>query len=313
VSKTELFVRRQAGGVFTVANESVTTGNIFWVDSGSSTGADATGYGDNPDRPFVTIDYAIGKCTADNGDVIYVMPGHSEEKAAAGALATFDVAGVKVIGLGHGESRPQFRWGHADAEIDVTADSVTLKNLVFISAAEDVKVMFDLDATDFTVEDCEFRDDATDENCIVYIDADDTDLACSRLTVRRCVAVSPDIANDHFIATAGDLARLTVEDCYISLGTNDGEAIIEAATGKDFTDCRIMRNTFYRLNTSDVVVMESDTTDNSGIIAFNVVGHADLGLATPWDVTGARLIENYAVGVNDASGLLLPEEDDDTE
>ena len=38
MAKTELFVRKTSGGVFTVVNESVTTGNIYFVDSGSSTG-----------------------------------------------------------------------------------------------------------------------------------------------------------------------------------------------------------------------------------------------------------------------------------
>ena len=76
------------------------TGNYFFVHSG--TGSDAYD-GKNPkvvDRssgPFATVDYAIGKCTASNGDVVIVMPGHAETLTAA---VTVDVAGVQVIGLG---------------------------------------------------------------------------------------------------------------------------------------------------------------------------------------------------------------------
>ena len=94
------------------------------------------------------------------------------------------------------------------------------------------------------------------------------------------------------------------------MGVNDGEAIIEASTGKDFTNCLIRHNAFYRLNTDNVIAMESDTANNSGMIYDNFVGTADSAAATPWDVTGARLFQNYQVGVNDASGLLLPAVDD---
>lgn len=310
MGRTALFSRSQPGGVYTISDIEAHPGEIFFVDSGHAAASDAAGNGKNPDKPFATIDYAVGNCTANNGDVIYVMPGHTETLSDAGQLV-FDVAGIKVIGLGHGESRPKIVHGTAtDADVDITGASTYLKNLVFCADFADVAVSIDLDATDCTFEDCEWRDNASGENFVVYIDADDTANACDRLTVRRCTAFSPDTANDHFIATAGDMDRLTVEDCWVSLGVADGEAIIEAATGKDFTNCLILRNNFYRLNTANVVAMESDTAANSGIIAFNVVAHADTAAATPFDVTGARLIENYAIGVVDASALLLPAVDD---
>jgi len=309
-NRTALFSRHQPGGVFTIEDVVRHPGAIFFVHSG--TGTDAAGNGKNPDAPLDTLDYAVGLCTANKGDVIYVMPNHSETLTAAGQL-NLDVAGISIIGLGQGEDRPIFLLDvAATTDINVTAASITLKNVVISAGHADVAVAIDLDATDFTLEDVEFRDNATNENFVVYIDCDNTDNACDRLTVRRCTAFSPDTGNDHFIAAVGDIDRLTVEDCWISIGVADGEAIIEASTGKDFTNCLIRRNAFFRLNTANVVVMESDTTDNTGLIYGNVVGHADAAGATPYDVTGARLLENYAIGVVDASGLLLPAVDDNS-
>ena len=60
MAKAALFARRQPGGALTVVEERFTTGDIWWVDSGSATGADAAGYGQNPDAPFLTLDYAVG-------------------------------------------------------------------------------------------------------------------------------------------------------------------------------------------------------------------------------------------------------------
>src|SRR3990167_8953647 len=78
-------------------------GNIYWVNS--NTGAN-TGKGTR-ERPFATLDYAIGRCTANNGDIIMVMPNHAETITGAGGL-TFDVAGITVIGMGSYNNRPRF-------------------------------------------------------------------------------------------------------------------------------------------------------------------------------------------------------------
>jgi hypothetical protein len=86
--------------------------------------------------PFATIDYAIGIATANNGDVIFVMPGHTETLATATALA-FDKAGVSVIGLGSGNDRPKITIGTlATATIPITAASVVFKNCIIIGALD---------------------------------------------------------------------------------------------------------------------------------------------------------------------------------
>ena len=96
---------------------SSTTGNIYYVDSGAAVASDEVGAGRSPSTPFATIDFAIGQCTANNGDVIYGMPGHAEAVIAAGGLDV-DVAGISIIGLGVGNNRPTITLG-TDAAADV--------------------------------------------------------------------------------------------------------------------------------------------------------------------------------------------------
>lgn len=135
MSKTELFVRKSGGGVFSVVNEAMTTGNVWYVDSGA--GTDSAAYGKNPDTPFATIDYAIGKCTASNGDIIFVMPGHAESITAATSLV-LDVAGVKIIGLGSGLTIPTLTFTTAaTATISITAANCHVENLYLYSNFED--------------------------------------------------------------------------------------------------------------------------------------------------------------------------------
>ena len=48
-------------------------GNVYWVDSGTGSNGNKGTYR----QPLATIDNAIGKCSANNGDIIVVFPGHS--------------------------------------------------------------------------------------------------------------------------------------------------------------------------------------------------------------------------------------------
>lgn len=85
------------------------------------------------DMPFATIDFAIGKCTADAGDVIVVMSGHAETLTAAGSI-TCDVAGITIVGEGQGADRPTLTFGTATtASVLITAANTTISNIIGVS------------------------------------------------------------------------------------------------------------------------------------------------------------------------------------
>ncbi len=41
-------------------------GDVYWVHSGTGSNGNKGSF----DRPFSTIDYAVGRCTADQGDIL---------------------------------------------------------------------------------------------------------------------------------------------------------------------------------------------------------------------------------------------------
>lgn len=66
--------------------------------------------------------------TASAGDVVYVLPGHTESITAALALS---VAGMQVIGLGSGGNRPYFTLTTAtSAGFSMSAANVTIQNCI---------------------------------------------------------------------------------------------------------------------------------------------------------------------------------------
>lgn len=132
----------------------LTQGSVFVVDSSHSLARAAVSHG-TADRPFATIDYAIGRCTANKGDTVLVMPGHTETVTAAGGLA-LDVAGVSVIGMGSWGNRPTLTFTTATAaSMLVTAAGCRFSNFnVVLTGVDALANPLHIQAADFTLDDC---------------------------------------------------------------------------------------------------------------------------------------------------------------
>lgn len=201
-NQTPLFVRKQPGGLFSVVDVPTHPGNIWFVDSTHTSASNTDGFGQSPEAPFATIDYAVGKCTASNGDTIYVMPYHAEVVSAAGGL-DLDVAGIRIIGLGEGASQPTITLDTANtADVDVDAAGITVENMHFRANFADIAVILDVNATDFTVRKCRFTQAGADLNALVCVQ-DAAAAGSDRITIEGCHALMYDASNTHFVNFAG--------------------------------------------------------------------------------------------------------------
>lgn len=153
MAKTQLWGKWAQGSVV-VEDQGRSTGARFFVHSG--TGTDGAGYGSTPDNPFDTLDYAIGQCTANKGDIIYVLPGHAETYIATNGFDA-DVAGIAIIGLGWGAQRPTFTFNHANAQVNIGAASVRIENVRFVADITAVVAAVQVEGvTDVVIRDCEW-------------------------------------------------------------------------------------------------------------------------------------------------------------
>lgn len=190
----------------------ITTGNIFFVDSGIGTDSNNNG---SVEAPFATIDYAIGKCTASNGDIIYVMPGHAETISGASGVA-LDVAGVSIVGLGNEDNRPTLTYSATDSTTVISADDCRIKNIKFVSNINSLVVFVTVTANDTILEDLKFVTSSTKE-AINFIGLTTT---YDGLTVRRCQFLQPtdpegtDAAAGTGIIYCVDSENIFLEDIY---------------------------------------------------------------------------------------------------
>ena len=138
-------------------------GNVYWVGSDTASlppncKTPSDGNSGTFLAPFATIDYAVGKCVAGRGDIIFVRPGHVETIIAAGGL-TLDVAGIAVVGLGTGSLRPQLSFGTAtSATIAISAANVTLINFRMTGDIDALSGPVQITAGYCRLIDCEYRD-----------------------------------------------------------------------------------------------------------------------------------------------------------
>lgn len=165
-------------------------GNVFWVDSGAGSDGNKGTF----DRPFSTIDYAVGRCTANNGDVIMVKPGHVETVTAAAGL-DLDVAGITIVGLGNGSDRPTVNFTTAtSADMDVDAANITMINFLFTGGIDALAGPIDVNAADFAMIDCETRDVTGQATDFIVTDANADRLYIEGWVHRGAAAAGADTA-----------------------------------------------------------------------------------------------------------------------
>lgn len=116
------------------SGEVMTTGNVFFVQS-THVRASNDNAATDPQNPAATAAGGIAKCTANNGDFVFVMPGHAEDLTTTTSLDV-DVAGITVMGLGTGNSRPVFSTTTTTGEMRITASNVRWSNMVHSTEVE---------------------------------------------------------------------------------------------------------------------------------------------------------------------------------
>lgn len=277
-------------------------GSVFWVDSATG----SNGYKGTFDRPFATLDYAIGRCTANKGDIIMIKPNHAETITGVGGI-TADIAGISIIGLGNYNQRPRFLMdGGTTVTFVVSAADVYIENCVFAGGHNGIVRCFNITGKGFTTVGVEIEDNTTDEHFLVIYDASGADNTADGLTVIGTKWVTIDAGVTDLVSTTGSIDRLTIEDTYFCADAATGAGTLLMATGKVVTGLAFNRNVLICGNTSTDLMIDNDATTNTGVAAYNLCGHHDAAAMIVIDCDGIRQFENYSTDADTTSGALIP-------
>lgn len=279
-------------------------GKDIFVDS--ATGAD-TSDGLTPDRALATLDAAFAKCTANKGYVIYLLPNHAETVTAAGGIA-HDVAGVSVYGLGNYNQRPRILMDAGTASYDVSAADAVIENIVFASGHLLSAFCFDITAVGCHINNVQFDDNTTAENWGTPVKATGAANTADGLKVTNC-RWTPLVATVNaleFIEITDNIDDLVVADNWISHEGTASPLILQAGS-KVMHNAFIVDNFLSHKMTSGDLLIDNGGATNSGLIARNFCGNADVTTAQEGGAaTGMRFFENLYTSTAVASGALVP-------
>lgn len=297
-------------------------GQVFWVGNSSTLVPGTVGGNDGNDgtfqRPMATIEAALAKCRANVGDIIFVKPGHAETIANATTL-TLDKAGVSIIGLGAGSSRPTLTFSTAaTANIPVTAANMSIQNFLFVANVADVASVFTATGTstptDLNIENCEFRDTSSILNFISIVTGNATANSMNgfRFVGNRISSLGTTAATTAIkLASATD--RVTLTDNYGNWAILNDTAAFLAAAAVQLTNLDMGRNVLQRPNTSSTGGSFVSGTGNAwtGMAYDNYLWQVD-ATAGIWISTGhgnaMGFMQNFSpiTGAVDKSGLINP-------
>lgn len=303
-----------------LANRMV-TGTVFFVGNTSSNrnidGQDLPSHGNDPRKPFASIDYAIGKCVADNDDLIVVLAGHTEVVSSATDWV-MDVAGVSIVGMGRGASRPTITFDtDTSAAVMVTAANCSIENVILTANYPDIVTAIDVDAVDFMAKEVAFFETTANMNWLNCVVTDDTNNAADGMTVidSERISVDADAACLAFVSVLGNIKRMKIIGNYDSQASATDIGHFITLSSKIALHAQIIGNTCDVTGdtSSDVVgqFMTGSGATCSGVVSDNRMG----SLATTTELFDTATLdfihfENYYVGVIAKNGKLWPAADD---
>lgn len=241
--------------------------NHWYVDSGVGV---ATNSGLSWETALTTVDLAIGKCTADNGDVIHVAAGHAENIDGT-AACDIDIADVTIIGEGHGINRPTLtiKTDTTNGTIDWTADDCRMTNMrIAVSTTASMKYMILLSGLSAEIDHCEFLGNASQQPLTMITIGHTSDGIANYANIHH---------NEFTCLTAGtgasaidivkDMVGLKITDNIFN-GDWDNAVIDVDAAGDACTDIRIMDNIMIQLLSGQHCIQISGVTV-TGLIKGN--------------------------------------------
>lgn len=278
------------------------TGYIYFVD-----GTNGTSNGDGKlHTPVDSIENAFNISGLSAGDAIVCLPGHTETVTAAAGIDA-DVAGVYVLGLGSGASRPTITFSTATtADMDIDAASITFDNFIFtLTGIDAVAAAIDVNSTDFTLKNSRIIMASATTQAVVAIDINGGSAnACDNARIIDCEFTGTTDAGANQAIELGEVAdNIQIIGCNVF--GDYANACIHNPTGKVLTNLLI----------KDCILMNAQTGDHSIELISACTGNLvrnyynnNMTQATGVDPGACKSFQCYHSDAVDTSGILAPVE-----
>ncbi len=267
---------------------------IIYCDDGGSDGEGSTW-----ESAKVTLAKAIAVVAA--GDTILIGENHSESLTSGGD--TLAVAGVTILGMGEGDSRPLFIMDASSDELTLNAAGITLKNVRFQSSstAQTSCIVLGANGDGVTIEDVSFIEGVAtgvDE----WVDVIQVPTTAVGATIKNCTyynTQSSGHVNTFVDLTAATISNPSVIGCTVFGDFSEAPVYGGAAVP---TNILIKDNVISNTESGQHAIEFQNTA--TGVISGNVLYSSTFGSIL--DPGSASCVENYATNAVNTSGYLVP-------
>lgn len=284
---------------FLGAGNLFTTGTVRFVDS-------ATGSNDNSGTdngaPKATLVGAQTASTASKGDVVVMLPAHSE---TISAVQTLSKAGVNYVGIGQGMLRPSFQTAAAIDTFSLTAANITLQNINFpFTTTDDATAYINVAAAGATIRGCRMIGSTTSINVtdmITVASGGDDILVEGNIaynTVTDCVS---------WLSLEAAVARAQIIGNVVQGQFSTGVLMDEATATLATIQSNIFKNT-----KAATAVVTFTTGNTTGVMSNNFCSGRHTTIASNIvPGTGMDFHENYVVEEAALNAIIIPAADAD--
>lgn len=274
-----------------------TPGRVIYVDS--VTGSDGNP-GTDLSFPKASLSGAQTAARANKGDIVVVLPSHTETLTAA---LTLSKAGISYIGLGRGMNRPTITVNGAVDGISVTAANVTIANFIFPAPETDDQTA-DINVAGAG---CHIlstyhigSQTAKNKTDIITIASGANDLVVDGVyaynTVVDCVS---------WLSLEAAVARPIITNCVVQGQFSTGALMDEATATLATIRGNILKNT-----KAATAVVTFTTGNSTGVMSFNHISGRHTTIASNVVTgTGMDFFENRVVEEAALNGMIMPAAD----
>ena len=277
------------------------SGNYWFVSS--TTGSNGND-GKTVQTPFATVKYAITMSTASNGDVIVMLPYHTESISAAGGWTP--LAGTSIVGLGWGGSRPLIKTTATTSTILASAANLLFQNFVVQAGITETVTIFSVSGKDVIINAVDYQEDASNNyTCISFLT---TTATASRFMVLNCRHNSTTVPTGTaawMSIVGGDGWTIENNEITVNRATNATSCAIGTLTPAA-TNVMIRNNVMNIGLTGAGKLVVSLYAGTTGMVAGNFGLAIGATLASQFGCAGAGAFQNYAAHTANASGIIEP-------
>jgi len=293
-------------------------GRVFWVAPALSYTVDGKAYessdnndGLSPDKALRYVNRAWALVTANQGDVIVLLPGTHSAAITSGTATSIaaNIAGVTMMGLNCGKGNPYRKRtvltvAAADETVNVTAADIEIANITFLGDVLNVGsalLNFSSAAHRLHIHDCTV--DVTAQTANTGILGFDALGAAANVLIENCVFHVDDAFGAMVDLTATTASVL--QDCIFSLNT--GTLAAAVTTGAGTAQCYIRRNQFNCGSGTMTAPIDGTGADavNGVFASMNLFGVNSTVTVDNYDAAEAVLSMNYIFTIGGGTGGTL--------